>query len=112
MSKKLLILFLFVGFSFSQHSHSHSHNHDGEEYIRCATDELEQELQLLNPEFIAERDAQIEKARQLLRDNPQWRTDSSTQNTIYIPVVFHVYTLIMEIIHLLSKLVQTLIKSI
>ena len=90
MSKKLLILFLFVGFSFSQHSHSHSHNHDGEEYIRCATDELEQELQLLNPEFIAERDAQIEKARQLLRDNPQWRTDSSTQNTIYIPVVFHV----------------------
>ena len=90
MLKKLLILFLFVGFSFSQHSHSHSHNHDGEEYIRCATDELEQELQLLNPEFIAERDAQIEKARQLLRDNPQWRTDSSTQNTIYIPVVFHV----------------------
>ena len=90
MSKKLLILFLFAGFSFTQHSHSHSHNHDGEEYIRCATDELEQELQLLNPEFIAERDAQIEKARQLLRDNPQWRTDSSTQNTIYIPVVFHV----------------------
>jgi len=90
MLKKLLILFLFVGFSFSQHSHSHSHNHDGEEYIRCATDELEQELQLLNPEFIAERDAQIEKARQILRDNPQWRTDSSTQNTIYIPVVFHV----------------------
>ena len=90
MLKKLLILFLFVGFSFSQHSHSHSHNHDGEEYIRCATDELEQELQLLNPEFIAERDAQIEKARQLLRDNPQWRTDSSTQNTIYVPVVFHV----------------------
>ena len=90
MLKKLLISFLFVGFSFSQHSHSHSHNHDGEEYIRCATDELEQELQLLNPEFIAERDAQIEKARQLLRDNPQWRTDSSTQNTIYIPVVFHV----------------------
>jgi len=90
MLKKLLILFLFVGFSFSQHSHSLSHNHDGEEFIRCATDELEQELQLLNPEFIAERDAQIEKARQLLRDNPQWRTDSSTQNTIYIPVVFHV----------------------
>ena len=90
MLKKLLILFLFVGFSFSQHSHSLSHNHDGEEYIRCATDELEQELQLLNPEFIAERDAQIEKARQLLRDNPQWRTDSSTQNTIYVPVVFHV----------------------
>ena len=90
MLKKLLILFLFVGFSFSQHSHSLSHNHDGEEFIRCATDELEQELQLLNPEFIAERDAQIEKARQLLRDNPQWRTDSSTQNTIYVPVVFHV----------------------
>ena len=90
MLKKLLILFLFVGFSFSQHSHSLSHNHDGEEFIRCTTDELEQELQLLNPEFIAERDAQIEKARQLLRDNPQWRTDSSTQNTIYVPVVFHV----------------------
>lgn len=88
MFKKFLLLIVLISFSFSQHSHSH--NHDGEEYIRCATDELEQELQLLNPEFIAERDAQIEKAKQILRNNPQWRTDNSTQNTIYIPVVFHV----------------------
>ena len=95
MFKKLFILLLLVGFSFSQHNHSQhhhslSHNENGEEYIRCATDELEQELQLLRPEFIAERDAQIEKARKLLRENPQWRTDASTQNTIYVPVVFHV----------------------
>jgi len=88
MFKKFLLLIVLISFSFSQHSHSH--NHDGEEYIRCATDELEQELQLLNPEFIAQRDAQIEKAKQILRNNPQWRTDNSTQNTIYIPVVFHV----------------------
>ena len=95
MLKKLFVVLLCVGISFAQHNHSHhnhslSHNEHGEEYIRCATDELEQELQLLRPEFIAERDAQIEKARKLLRENPQWRTDSSTQNTIYVPVVFHV----------------------
>ena len=95
MLKKLFVVLLFIGVSFAQHNHNHhdhslSHNEHGEEYIRCATDELEQELQLLRPEFIAERDAQIEKARKLLRDNPQWRTDASTQNTIYVPVVFHV----------------------
>ena len=95
MLKKLFVVLLFIGVSFAQHNHNHhdhslSHNEHGEEYIRCATDELEQELQLLRPEFIAERDTQIEKARKLLRDNPQWRTDASTQNTIYVPVVFHV----------------------
>ena len=95
MLKKLFVVLLFIGVSFAQHNHNHhdhslSHNEHGEEYIRCATDGLEQELQLLRPEFIAERDAQIEKARKLLRDNPQWRTDASTQNTIYVPVVFHV----------------------
>ena len=95
MLKKLFVVLLLIGVSFAQHNHNHhdhslSHNEHGEEYIRCATDELEQELQLLRPEFIAERDAQIEKARKLLRDNPQWRTDTSTQNTIYVPVVFHV----------------------
>ena len=95
MLKKLFVVLLFIGVSFAQHNHndhdhSLSHNEHGEEYIRCATDELEQELQLLRPEFIAERDAQIEKARKLLRNNPQWRTDASTQNTIYVPVVFHV----------------------
>ena len=88
MFKKILILLGLVSFSFAQHNHNHAIDDDG--YIRCLTDELEQELQLLNPEFIAERDAQIAKAKQLLRENPQWRTDSSTQNTIYIPVVFHV----------------------
>ena len=88
MFKKILILLGIVSFSFAQHNHNHAIDDDG--YIRCLTDELEQELQLLNPEFIAERDAQIAKAKQLLRENPQWRTDSSTQNTIYIPVVFHV----------------------
>ena len=82
MFKKILILLGIVSFSFAQHNHNHAIDDDG--YIRCLTDELEQELQLLIPEFIAERDAQIAKAKQLLRENPQWRTDSSTQNTIYI----------------------------
>ena len=95
MLKKLFVVLLFIGVSFAQHNHndhdhSLSHNEHGEEYIRCATDEFEQELQLLRPEFVAERDAQIEKARKLLRNNPQWRSDASTQNTIYVPVVFHV----------------------
>ena len=88
MFKKFLIFLGILGFTYAQHNHNHAIDDDG--YIRCLTDELEQELQLLNPEFIAERDAQIAKAKQLLRENPQWRTDSSTQNTIYIPVVFHV----------------------
>ena len=88
MFKKFLIFLGILGFTYAQHNHNHAMDENG--YIRCLTDELEQELQLINPEFIAERDAQLEKAKQLLRDNPQWRTDSSTQNTIYIPVVFHV----------------------
>tara|TARA_B100001175_G_scaffold258907_1_gene227496 strand:+ start:4003 stop:6558 length:2556 start_codon:yes stop_codon:yes gene_type:complete len=88
MYKFFLILLGLLSFTFAQHNHNHAIDDNG--YIRCLTDELEQELQLLNPEFIAERDAQLEKAKQLLRENPQWRTDSSTQNTIYIPVVFHV----------------------
>ena len=85
-----------LSFTFAQHAHNHAIDDDG--YIRCLTDELEQELQLLNPEFIAERDSQLEKARKLLRENPQWRTDSSTQNTIYVPVVFHV--LYLSLIHI------------
>ena len=88
MFKKFLIFLGILGFTYAQHNHNHAMDENG--YIRCLTDELEQELQLINPEFIAERDAQLEKAKQLLRDNPQWRTDSSTQTTIYIPVVFHV----------------------
>ena len=88
MFKKFLLFLGILGFTYAQHNHNHAMDENG--YIRCLTDELEQELQLINPEFIAERDAQLEKAKQLLRDNPQWRTDSSTQTTIYIPVVFHV----------------------
>ena len=87
MYKKILFITLF-SFALGQHNHNHSLSDDG--YIRCATDELEQELQLLNPEFIAERDAQILKAQQLIRDNPQWRTSNNSQNTIFIPVIFHV----------------------
>ena len=69
---KNYLSYLCVSISFAQHSHNHhdhslSHNEHGEEYIRCATDELEQELQLLRPEFIAEREAQIEKLETLKR---------------------------------------------
>ena len=85
MYKKLLVLIALFSFSFSQHVHD-----DHRDWIRCATDELEQELQLLHPEFIAERDAEILKGKRLLQQNPQWRTDLSSQNTIYIPVIFHV----------------------
>ena len=65
MLKKLFVVLLFISVSFAQHNHndhdhSLSHNEHGEEYIRCATDELEQEFQLLRPEFIAERVAQSE----------------------------------------------------
>ena len=88
MYKKILFLALF-SFAIGQH-HNHDHSLTDDGYIRCATDELEQELQLLNPEFIAERDAQILKAQQLIRNNPQWRTSNNSQNTIFIPVIFHV----------------------
>lgn len=83
MYKKILLT-LFFGFLLAQHNHSH------DEFTRCATDELEQELQLLNPDFIAKRDAQILKAQELIRNNPQWRTSNNSQNTIFVPVVFHV----------------------
>ena len=83
MYKKILLT-LFFSFLLAQHNHSH------DEFTRCATDELEQELQLLNPDFIAKRDAQILKAQELIRNNPQWRTSNNSQNTIFVPVVFHV----------------------
>jgi len=85
MYKKLLPFIVLFSLSFSQHVHD-----DHRDWVRCAADELEQELQLLHPEFIAERDAQILKGQQLLRQNPQWKTDLNSQNTIYIPVIFHV----------------------
>ena len=85
MYKKLLPIIALFSISFSQHVHD-----DHRDWVRCAADELEQELQLLHPEFIAERDAQILKGQQLLRQNPQWKTDLNSQNTIYIPVIFHV----------------------
>ena len=84
MHKKIYLLVFFFGFIFAQHTHDH------DDYIRCAADELEQELQLTNPEFIAKRDAEILKAQKLIEENPQWRVDSRSQNTIYIPVIFHV----------------------
>ena len=87
MYKKILFT-AFFSFLLAQHNHSHDHSHD--EFTRCATDELEQELQLINPDFIAKRDAQIIKAQQLIKDNPQWRTSNNSQNTIFVPVIFHV----------------------
>ncbi|GIS42441.1 MAG: hypothetical protein Ct9H90mP15_04810 [Candidatus Neomarinimicrobiota bacterium] len=64
---------IFFAVLIAQHNHDHNHP----EWIRCATDELEQELQLTNPEFIAERDIYVEKAQRLLRENPQWRTNQA-----------------------------------
>ena len=84
MNKK--ILFFLLSFSFL--TAQQVDNRD--QWIRCASDELEAELQLINPEFIAERDLYIERGQQMLKDNPQWRTDANSQNTIYIPVIFHV----------------------
>ena len=86
MTKKILLTLSFLTIINAQHTHTHDH----ENWIRCATDELEQELQLIDPEFIAKRDAYIERGQQLLKENPQWRTDANSQNTIYIPVIFHV----------------------
>ena len=83
MYKKILFT-AFFSLLLAQHNHSH------DEFTRCATDELEQELQLINPDFIAKRDAQIIKAQQLIKDNPQWRTSNNSQNTIFVPVIFHV----------------------
>ena len=42
MYKKILFI-TFFSFLLAQHNHSHDHSHD--EFTRCATDELEQELQ-------------------------------------------------------------------
>jgi len=80
--KKIIFILSFFAVLNAQHNHS--------QWIRCATDELEQELQLTNPEFIAERDAYIQKAQQLLRENPEWRTNGDKKDTVYIPVIFHV----------------------
>ena len=81
---KKFFLTLFFSFLLAQHNHSH------DEFTRCATDELEQELQLINPDFISKRDAQILKAQELIRNNPQWRTSNNSQNTVFVPVIFHV----------------------
>ena len=84
MTKKILLTLSFLALLNAQQAD------DRDQWIRCASDELEQELQLINPEFIAKRDAYIERGQQMLKDNPQWRTDANSQNTIYIPVIFHV----------------------
>ena len=78
--KKIITFLSFFAVLIAQHNHDHNHP----EWIRCATDELEQELQLTNPEFIAERDNYVEKAQRLLRENPQWRTNQASMNTIYL----------------------------
>ena len=84
MTKKILLTLSFFALLNAQQVD------DRERWIRCASDELERELQLINPEFIAKRDAGIERGQQMLKDNPQWRTDANSQNTVYIPVIFHV----------------------
>ena len=49
MYKKILFIALF-SFAIGQH-HNHDHSLTDDGYIRCATDELEKELQISNPEF-------------------------------------------------------------
>ena len=62
----------------------HSHQHD-DGYVRCLTDELEQQLQIVDPGFIAQRDNFydiVEKNKDSL--------DESKISTVNIPVIFHV----------------------
>jgi PKD repeat protein len=62
----------------------HSHQHD-DGYVRCLTDELEQQLQIVDPGFIAQRDNFydiVEKNKASL--------DASKISTVNIPVIFHV----------------------
>ena len=68
---------------FEEHDHHHDHNHDG--YVRCATDELEKELQLINPEFVKKRDEFLDQVK---KNKEQFRTEKRT--TVEIPVIFHV----------------------
>jgi len=61
----------------------HDHRHDG--FVRCASDELEKELQLINPEFIKKRDEFLDIVKQ---NEERFRTEKRT--TVEIPVIFHV----------------------
>ena len=61
----------------------HDHHHDG--FVRCASDELEKELQLINPEFIKRRDEFLD----LVKQNEE-RFRSGKRTTVNIPVIFHV----------------------
>jgi len=61
----------------------HEHNHNG--FVRCAADELERELQLINPEFIKKRDEFFDLVH---ANEERFRTEQRT--TVDIPVIFHV----------------------
>ena len=61
----------------------HEHNHNG--FVRCAADELERELQLINPEFIKKRDEFYDLVH---ANEERFRTEQRT--TVDIPVIFHV----------------------
>ncbi|MDC0918162.1 Ig-like domain-containing protein, partial [Candidatus Marinimicrobia bacterium] len=61
----------------------HDHDHDG--FVRCASDELEKELQLINPEFIKRRGEFLD----LVKQNEE-RFRSEKRTTVDIPVIFHV----------------------
>ena len=63
----------------------HSHYEDENGIIRCGIDQFEQELQLLYPDLIAQRQKfinQVDRNKELI--------DFSKTSTIKIPVIFHV----------------------
>ena len=69
--------------AMKEHDFSGHHHDDG--HIRCATDELEQQLQIVDPQFIALRNDFYD----LVEENKLALKDSK-RSTVNIPVIFHV----------------------
>ncbi|NDB78822.1 tandem-95 repeat protein, partial [archaeon] len=63
--------------------HQHVRSPDG--FIRCSTDELEEHLQIVNPEYIQKRDEFLQKIKK-----QSLGRSAQKSNEIIIPVIFHV----------------------
>lgn len=66
------------------HNHDYSQTRDKSGFVRCATDELEEHLKVVNPEYIKKRDEFLIKARNSMNGIER------TNTTVNIPVIFHV----------------------
>lgn len=82
MMKKILLLIVFQNLVFGQNL---SNN---DEWIRCLTDELEEQLFYLDPDFVFLRDKKILEAENLIKNLNY--DDSLKSEIIVIPVIFHV----------------------